>query len=69
VRGEIVLVIGPGSTPAPSDGDVDALLARLASGLPAGKAATEAARLTGLNRKDLYSRLLAMKGTTPKGEA
>jgi 16S rRNA (cytidine1402-2'-O)-methyltransferase len=48
VRGEIVLVIGPGSTPAPSDGDVDALLARLASELPAGKAATEAARLTGL---------------------
>ncbi|MEM5471258.1 16S rRNA (cytidine(1402)-2'-O)-methyltransferase [Hoeflea sp. AS60] len=69
VRGEIVLVIGPGSTPAPSEDDVDALLARLASELPAGKAATEAARLTGFNRKDLYSQLLAMKGTTPKGEA
>jgi len=69
VRGEIVLVIGPGSTPAPSEDDVDALLARLVSELPAGKAATEAARLTGLNRKDLYSRLLAMKDTTPKGEA
>ena len=69
VRGEIVLVIGPGSTPPPSEGDVDALLARLASDLPAGKAATEAARLTGLPRKDLYSRLLAMKGPVPKGEA
>ena len=69
VRGEIVLVIGPGSTPPPSEGDVDALLASLASDLPAGKAATEAARLTGLPRKDLYSRLLAMKGPAPKGEA
>jgi 16S rRNA (cytidine1402-2'-O)-methyltransferase len=66
VRGEIVLVIGPGSTPPPSEGDVDALLARLASDLPAGKAATEAARLTGLPRKDLYSRLLAMKDPSAK---
>ncbi len=69
VRGEIVLVIGPGSTPPPSEDDVDALLARLASDLPAGKAATEAARLTGLNRKDLYARLLAMKTVSPRDEA
>lgn len=61
VRGEIVLVIGPGSVSAPSQEDVDALLAKLVAGLPAGKAATEAARLTGLPRKDLYSRLLNMK--------
>lgn len=69
VRGEIVLVIGPGSTPPPSEDDVETLLARLASELPAGKAATEAARLTGLNRKDLYQRLLAMKAASPKGGA
>ncbi|WP_375589743.1 16S rRNA (cytidine(1402)-2'-O)-methyltransferase [Hoeflea alexandrii] len=69
VRGEIVLVIGPGSTPAPSEGDVDLLLAKLAADLPAGKAATEAARLTGLNRKDLYARLLALKAISPEGEA
>lgn len=69
VRGEIVLVIGPGSTPLPSEDDVDALLAKLAADLPAGKAATEAARLTGLPRKELYSRLLAMKAPSPKGEA
>ena len=61
VRGEIVLVIGPGERSAPSETDVDALLARLATEMPAGKAATEAARQTGLPRKDLYSRLLAMK--------
>jgi len=62
VRGEIVLVIGPGSVPPPSDEDVDGLLARLVRELPAGKAATEAARLTGLPRKDLYQRLLSLKG-------
>ncbi|WP_420406698.1 16S rRNA (cytidine(1402)-2'-O)-methyltransferase [Hoeflea sp.] len=61
VRGEIVLVIGPGSAPPPSKEDVDGLLARLVIELPAGKAATEAARLTGLPRKDLYQRLLALK--------
>jgi 16S rRNA (cytidine1402-2'-O)-methyltransferase len=69
VRGEIVLVIGPGSTPAPSEDDVDALLAKLNAELSAGKAATEAARLTGLARKELYARLLAMKVPPPKGEA
>ena len=69
VRGEIVLVIGPGSTPPPSAEDVDRLLARLASDLPAGKAATEAARLTGMPRKDLYQRLLDMKDPAAKGQA
>lgn len=69
VRGEIVLAIGPGSTPAPSETDVDALLAKLVADLPAGKAATEAARLTGLPRKDLYQRLLDMKDLAANGEA
>ncbi|MBU4531448.1 MAG: 16S rRNA (cytidine(1402)-2'-O)-methyltransferase [Hoeflea sp.] len=69
VRGEIVLVIGPGSTPEPSDEDVDGLLVKLARDLPAGKAATEAARLTGQPRKDLYQRLLAMKDRPPGDEA
>jgi len=65
VRGEIVLVIGPGSTPPPSEEDVDALLGKLSADLPAGKAATEAARLTGKPRKDLYARLLALKVGPP----
>lgn len=68
VRGEIVLVIGPGSTPPPSEEDVDALLGKLSADLPAGKAATEAARLTGKPRKDLYARLLAMKAASPEEE-
>lgn len=62
VKGEIVLVIGPPPEKAEAGpGDVDALLRELASAHPAGQAATEAARLTGLPRKGLYQRLLELK--------
>ncbi len=62
VKGEIVLVIGPPTEQAPPEAaDVDALLAGLVRDMPAGKAATEAARLTGMNRRDLYQRLLELK--------
>ncbi|MFA7413106.1 MAG: 16S rRNA (cytidine(1402)-2'-O)-methyltransferase [Rhizobium sp.] len=62
VKGEIVLVIGPPAAPeAPEQGEVDALLSQLAANLPAAKAATEAARQTGLPRKDLYQRILELK--------
>jgi len=62
VKGEIVLVIGPPAAPeAPEQGEVDALLSQLAATLPAAKAATEAARQTGLPRKDLYQRILELK--------
>lgn len=62
VKGEIVLVVGPPPpAAAPEAADVDALLVSLVADRPAGKAATEAARITGLPRKDLYQRLLDMK--------
>lgn len=62
VKGEIVLVIGPPAPPeAPEQGEVDALLSQLAATLPTAKAATEAARQTGLPRKDLYQRILELK--------
>ena len=62
VRGEIVLVIGPPPPKAAADaGDVDALLATLLDEMPPAKAAREAARMTGLDRKALYQRLLVMK--------
>ncbi|MDR6755071.1 16S rRNA (cytidine1402-2'-O)-methyltransferase [Mycoplana sp. BE70] len=62
VKGEIVLVVGPPTEAAvPEIADVDALLAALAQEMPAGKAATEAARQTGLPRRDLYQRLVGMK--------
>ncbi|WEX77713.1 16S rRNA (cytidine(1402)-2'-O)-methyltransferase [Sinorhizobium numidicum] len=62
VKGEIVLVIGPPeAAPVPEEADVDALLRALARDMPMGKAATEAARRTGLPRKDLYDRLLSLR--------
>lgn len=61
VKGEIVLAIGPGTAEAPSTADTDTILAGLIAEMPAGQAATEAAKLTGLPRKELYKRLLAMK--------
>ncbi|NKN35146.1 16S rRNA (cytidine(1402)-2'-O)-methyltransferase [Agrobacterium sp. a22-2] len=62
VKGEIVLVVGPPAAPeAPSQGDVDGVLIELAGALPMAKAATEAAKRTGLPRKDLYQRLLELK--------
>jgi 16S rRNA (cytidine1402-2'-O)-methyltransferase len=61
VKGEIVLVVGPPQERQASEADVEAILTDLAGTLPTAKAATEAARLTGLPRKELYQRLLAMK--------
>ncbi|MBW9112365.1 16S rRNA (cytidine(1402)-2'-O)-methyltransferase [Rhizobium cauense] len=62
VKGEIVLVIGPPPERQVEAADVDAILADLASSLPTSKAAAEASRLTGLSKKELYQRLLEMKG-------
>ncbi|MBA3038139.1 MAG: 16S rRNA (cytidine(1402)-2'-O)-methyltransferase [Alphaproteobacteria bacterium] len=63
VKGEVVLVVGPPlEKPAPEAGEIDRILAELGETLPTAKAATEAARLTGLPRKDLYQRLLELKG-------
>ncbi|GAA3057572.1 16S rRNA (cytidine(1402)-2'-O)-methyltransferase [Rhizobium viscosum] len=61
VKGEIVLVIGPPKGEPATEADVDAILADLSKSLPTAKAATEAARLTGLPRKVLYQKLLDMK--------
>ena len=62
VKGEIVLLIGPPlAEPAPEAADVTALLKKLAAEMPAAKAAAQAARETGLPRKDLYQQLLALK--------
>jgi 16S rRNA (cytidine1402-2'-O)-methyltransferase len=63
VKGEIVLVIAPpGEAAAPEAADVDRLLSMLVKDMSAGKAATEAARQTGLPRRDLYQRLIDLKG-------
>lgn len=62
VKGEIVLVVGPPAhDDIPAAVDVDIMLRELALSMPATKAAAEAARLTGLSRKDLYQRLIELK--------
>ncbi|MGK6316062.1 16S rRNA (cytidine(1402)-2'-O)-methyltransferase [Neorhizobium sp. DT-125] len=62
VKGEIVLIVAPPEAQeAPGEVEVDMLLRELSSAMPAAKAAAEAARLTGLARKDLYQRLLELK--------
>ncbi|MEM6464342.1 MAG: 16S rRNA (cytidine(1402)-2'-O)-methyltransferase [Pseudomonadota bacterium] len=61
VKGEIVLIIGPPVETKADIADADALLRDLMRALPPAKAATEAARQTGLSRKLLYARLLSMK--------
>ncbi|MGK9054716.1 16S rRNA (cytidine(1402)-2'-O)-methyltransferase [Neorhizobium petrolearium] len=62
VKGEIVLIVAPPEAEeAPGEMEVDALLRELSSAMPAARAAAEAARITGLARKDLYQRLLELK--------
>jgi 16S rRNA (cytidine1402-2'-O)-methyltransferase len=61
-KGEIVIVIAPpGEAPAPSIEDTDALLIDALRRLPAAKAASEVAKATGLQKRDLYARALALK--------
>jgi 16S rRNA (cytidine1402-2'-O)-methyltransferase len=62
VKGEIVLVVGPPlAKAAPEAADIDRLLIELSKTLQTAKAAAEAARQTGLPRKELYQRLLELK--------
>lgn len=61
VRGEIVLAIGPGIAEEVTEDDIEAVLDKLAASLSTAQAASEAARLTGLPRKELYQRLLDRK--------
>ncbi|PTQ07320.1 16S rRNA (cytidine(1402)-2'-O)-methyltransferase [Sphingomonas oleivorans] len=61
-KGEIVIVVAPpGEAPPPEADAVDAALRDALARLPAAKAAGEVAKATGLNKRDLYARALAMK--------
>jgi 16S rRNA (cytidine1402-2'-O)-methyltransferase len=69
VKGEIVLLVAPPQAEeAPGEVEVEALLRELSATMPTAKAAAEAARLTGLGRKDLYQRLLDLKETGGGGK-
>jgi len=65
-RGEIVVLAGPqGEAPKPDDAAIDAALLEALTRLPVAKAAKEVARNTGLDRKDMYVRALALQPQEP----
>lgn len=63
IKGEIVLLVEPAeiAQAETSADDVDAILRGLLAEMPASKAAKEAAKMTGLQKTDLYQRLLQLK--------
>lgn len=61
-KGEIVVIVGPpGPKPVATADDADALLRAALEHLPVGRAAGEVAKTTGLNRRELYARAMAIK--------
>jgi 16S rRNA (cytidine1402-2'-O)-methyltransferase len=60
-RGEIVLLVGPPVEEAHDEVDVDALLLTALMTEKASQAAAQVAKATGLDRKTLYARALALK--------
>ena len=63
-KGEIVVIVAPpGEAQPPSEADSDALLTNALERLSVGQAASEVAKATGLPRRDLYARALALKGS------
>jgi 16S rRNA (cytidine1402-2'-O)-methyltransferase len=61
-KGEIVIVVGPpGDAPVATTADADALLREALTRLPTAKAAGEVAKATGLDRRELYARAMALK--------
>ena len=64
VKGEIVLLVAPPDATKPMEIDVEAALAEALHRLGPSAAAAEVAKATGLNRRELYKRLLAMRSDT-----
>ncbi|MFE0013468.1 16S rRNA (cytidine(1402)-2'-O)-methyltransferase [Mesorhizobium sp. NPDC059054] len=60
-KGEIVICVGPPLAQTESPEDIDRLLLSLAAEMPASKAASEAAKMTGGQKQVLYRRLLELK--------
>jgi 16S rRNA (cytidine1402-2'-O)-methyltransferase len=61
-KGEIVVVVGPpGDAPAATQADADERLREALERLPAARAASEVARATGLDRRALYARAMAIR--------
>ena len=64
-KGEIVVVIGPPGVEIMPAEEADALLRHLLREKPVSAAAAEAAAVTGLPRRELYRRALALKADDP----
>lgn len=61
-KGEIVIIVGPPGEAAPaSTGDVETALREALTRLPPAKAAGEVAKAFGVDRRELYTRAMAMK--------
>jgi 16S rRNA (cytidine1402-2'-O)-methyltransferase len=61
-KGEVVVVVGPPLDEPASAEEADRLLAAALTRGPIGKAAADVAAVTGLPRRHLYQRALALKG-------
>lgn len=61
-KGEIVLLIGPATTDAAGDHDIDALLRDALATAKPSQAAAQVARATGQERRALYARALELRG-------
>jgi 16S rRNA (cytidine1402-2'-O)-methyltransferase len=61
-KGEVVIVVGPPAETAASAEDAETALAEALTRLSPADAAREVASATGLPRRELYSRALALKG-------
>jgi 16S rRNA (cytidine1402-2'-O)-methyltransferase len=61
-KGEIVIVVGPPGDVAPDEDAADRLLSELLKTRSLKEATAEAAAVTGLPRRDLYRRALAIRG-------
>lgn len=60
-KGEIVVLVGPPGESEPAAADIDGLLTGMLATMTVRAATDEAAVLTGLSRRDLYQRALALK--------
>ena len=60
-KGEIVLLVGPQGVQAMGEADVDAMLRAELAHAKASQAAAAVAKATGIDRKALYARALALK--------
>jgi 16S rRNA (cytidine1402-2'-O)-methyltransferase len=67
-KGEIVVLVGPPRETAHAEADIDAMIAGLLRHHTVKAAVAEASALTGLPRRDIYRRALALKGEADPDE-